>query len=149
MIYKIFAEDGTTNTITASLEFMLEVYPDGNYEEVEVVIPPASAPQTWLVLSKLGFRSRFTQAEKATIEFAALDNPNGTMEERMRQAAMRSDLADQRDARYIDVRPDTPAGAKTRAGINALKAFGLLTEERVAEICNPIIGEHEAWKDAL
>ena len=154
MIYKIFEQDGITvkNTISASLEFMLEQYPEGNYaEEIPSQAPPETAPQTpvWLVLSKLGFRSRFTKEEQTNIEMAALDDPTASLQTRRNAARLRTDLADQRDARYIDVRAETTAGQKTREGVQLLEAVGILGTGRALTICNPVITEEEAWKEAL
>ena len=73
-------------------------------------------------ISKLSFRSRFTRNERIAIEMAAAANT-------AQGAAMRADLADQRDARYIDLKR-----ADTRAGVQALEAGGLLAAGRAAII---------------
>ena len=92
-------------------------------------------------LSKLGFRNRFTPAEKATIEFAALDSPSAGMPARMQSAGIRAALADQRDATYIDpTRPDT------RQGVLDMEAAGLLTAGRALEILDAPIEDHEQFK---
>lgn len=108
-----------------------------------------SAEQTYEVLSRLGFRNRFTMMEKAMIEFAAIDDPAKTPEQRMQSAMLRAILADQRDAKYIDVREDTAAGIQTRAGLDMLETAGLLVAGRAATIANTPIESNEAYKEAL
>ena len=91
-------------------------------------------------LSKLGFRNRFTPTEKATIEFAALDNPAAGMPARMLSASIRASLADQRDATYID-----PTRTDTRQGSIYMEAAGLLTAGRALEILDAPIQDHEQF----
>ena len=56
--------------------------------------PPPPAPAL-RHLTKLAFRNRFSKAEKAGIEFAALDDPSAPMAQRQQAAALRSYLKDQ------------------------------------------------------
>lgn len=92
-------------------------------------------------LSKLGFRNRFTMAEKAALEIAALDNPAANMQARMVAATLRASLADQRDATYIDpLRPDT------RAGVIQLETFGVIAAGRALEILDAPIQDEERFK---
>ncbi len=150
MIFEILnAQNEVINTISATSEqFIIDNYPDCTYREV---VQTQSIPEVkiWPVLSKLGFRNRFTFAEKTAIEFAAIDNPAGTIQSRLQSAALRANLSDQRDAKYIDVRTDTVAGMQTRAGLQILEAVGLLEVGRAAEIADAVITEAEAWKDSL
>lgn len=91
--------------------------------------PPAPPPPAPVRITKLAFRNRFTGNEKAAIEFAAADNPAASQQARLMAAALRAQLADQRDAAFIDLqRPDT------RAGVQALEQMGLLATGRAAVI---------------
>ncbi len=80
-------------------------------------------------LTRLEFRNRFTAVEKAGLELAALDNPAGTMEQRMQAAMLRAYLADLAVAEFVDL--DDPT---TIAGVNMLETATLLAEGRAAEI---------------
>ena len=107
--------------------------------ELDPAAPPAPVAQQ-RVLSKLGFRNRFTAAEKAAIEFAAIDDPTASLPARMGAAAVRATLADQRDAEFIDpTRPDT------RQGAMAMEAYGLLDPGRALEILDAPILDHEQY----
>ena len=102
-----------------------------------ISIPQQLPPQ---YLSKLGFRNRFTMAEKAAIEIAALDDPAAPMPARMVAATLRASLADQRDATYIDpLRPDT------RAGVIQLETYGVIAAGRALEILDAPIQDGERY----
>ena len=89
-------------------------------------------------VTQLAFRNRFTLAEKAALEFAALDNPSGSQPERMQAATLRAYLADAAAATFVDLaRPDT------RAGVMQLEALGLLAEGRALEILDAPIQPEE------
>lgn len=92
-------------------------------------------------LTKLAFRSRFTAAEKAAIEFAALDNPAAPTAARIAAAGLRADMADQRDARYIEI--TLPS---TIAGVNKLAQYGLIQPHRPAEILSTTVNQSELWE---
>ncbi len=80
-------------------------------------------------ITKLAFRSRFTQAEKAALEFAALDDPSAATPQRMQSAALRAYLKDVESATFIDLsRPDLIAG------VQALEVMSLLAEGRAMTI---------------
>lgn len=80
-------------------------------------------------ITRLAFRNRFTLAEKAAIELAALDDPAAPMPQRQQAAALRANQADLAAATFIDLaRPDT------RAGVQMLEAAGLLAVGRALEI---------------
>lgn len=100
---------------------------------------PALAPET--KITKLAFRSRFTKPEKAIIEMAALDDSAATMQARIAAASLRADLADQRDATYIDLSLDT-----LRGGVEVLEHFGLIAVGRAAEILDAPIQDFERYK---
>lgn len=146
---EILADGQVINTIIADEEFAEANYP-GQWQlaAVQPTVEPPS-PVAYKVLSKLGFRNRFTAMEKAAIEFAAIDDPTKTQDQRFQSAMLRANLADQRDAKYIDVRSDTVAGQQTRAGLQMLESAGLLAEGRVAEIVDAPITDAEAYKEAL
>ena len=121
-----------------------EVYRNGSSEPVEwvgmefathdhtaqpeVVAPPPPAPPS-VRITKLAFRNRFTQAEKVAIELTAADNPAASAQTRQFAAALRAQLADQRDAQFIDL-----GRTDTRAGVHQLEALGLLGVGRSAVI---------------
>lgn len=110
---------------------------NGNTFSPPVVVTPVVTKY----LSKLGFRNRFTPTEKALIEFAALDNPVAIMTARMLSASIRANLADQRDATYIDPnRPDT------RQGVIGMEANGLLASGRALQILDAPILDEEMYK---
>lgn len=89
----------------------------------------ALAAQSAARLTRLAFRNRFTQAEKVTMEIAALDNPAAPMPQRQQAAALRAHLADVAAATFIDLaRPDT------RGGVEQLEALGILAAGRALEI---------------
>lgn len=111
--------------------------------QILVELPPAPAPVPSEVkyLTKLGFRNRFTPAEKAAIEFAALDNPAAPMPARMMAASIRASLADQRDAEYID-----PNRADTRQGVIDMESAGLIASGRALEILDAPVQDFEQFK---
>lgn len=83
--------------------------------------------------TKLAFRNRFTMTEKATIEYAAAQNT-------MQGAMMRAQLADQRDAKYIDLKRQD-----TRDGVHALEAGGILTAGRADIILDTPLTDEERF----
>lgn len=114
--------------------------PDWIYNNGVFTAPPVVEPAP-KYLSKLGFRNRFTSQEKALIEFAALDNPAGTLQERMTSAGIRASLADQRDAQFINpLRPDT------RQGVIDMETAGLLQAGRALQILDAPIQDEEMYK---
>lgn len=96
-----------------------------------------SAPRD---ITKLAFRQRFTPTEKAAIELAAADDPSAALAQRQQAASLRADLADQRDATFIDL-----GRADTRAGVQALEAAGLLAAGRAAEILDAAVQDAERF----
>ena len=95
-------------------------------------------PQAHRRITVLAFRRRFTMAEKAAIEFAAVDRADAAIEQRQQSAALRASLADQAVATFIDL-----DDADVVAGVTALESFGLLDAKRVAEILTAPVGEGE------
>lgn len=92
-------------------------------------------------MTKLGFRNRFTAAEKVAIEIACLDNPSAPMAQRQQAAALRASQADVAAATFID-----PQRQDTRDGVIALEAAGILAAGRALEILDEPITEAEAFK---
>ena len=85
-------------------------------------------------ITKRAFRSRFTKAERAAIEWAAVDRPELSDPQRMQAAALRSDLKDQEQAKFIDL--DDPDIAE---GVQTLEALGLLQPGRASQIISAVI----------
>ena len=129
--------DGSTNTIVANEAFVEANYP-GAWELVPAPPPIDVAEPTDARITRLAFRNRFTQAEKVTLELAALDNPAASTAQRQQAAALRSYLKDLDAATFVDLeRPDTVAG------VQSLGAAGLLAEGRAAAILTAPIEAHE------
>lgn len=106
---------------------------DREYEETNTV-----QGNTKRHITKLAFRQRFTQAERIAIEIAALDNPNGTQQEREISAAIRSYLKDVDVAKFIDLdRSDL------QTGVNFLETIGILSPGRANEIISQEITPEE------
>lgn len=106
-------------------------YPLTSFDHVEVPDEPPVDPEyagSWLI-TRLAFRSRFTSTEKVTIEMAALDDPAAPAGSRQLAASLRAYLADIQAAQFVDLaRPDT------RAGVQALEAYGLIGAGRATLI---------------
>ena len=119
----------------------MDVFPFATYDHTAAPTtpdPPAgTAPRK---ITKLAFRSRFTQSEKITIELASLDVPDGQAASRQAAAQMRVWLADIEAAEYIDLN-----FAATRAGVQALEDYGLIGTGRALEILDTTPTADEAW----
>lgn len=102
--------------------------------------PPAPPAPVFTRLTKLGFRSRFAQAEKTAIELASLDDPSATLAQRQQAADIRVYLADMAAATYID-----PQHPETRAGVQALEAAGLIGAGRALQILDAPVQADEAY----
>jgi hypothetical protein len=108
-------------------------------EEVQPEDVPPAPPEVRHI-TKLAFRNRFTQAEKAMIEIASLDSPVAPMQRRAQAAGLRASMKDQEVAQYIDLsRPET------RAGVQQLEAAGLLAAGRAAVILDAPVAPAEVW----
>ena len=137
MIYEILDPQGNVeNTIVADAEFMQANYPKGSYRLVQPV-DAAPAPEDRRI-TKLAFRNRFTKAEKAGIEFAALDDPTAPIAQRQQAAALRADLKDQEQATYIDLDDED-----TRTGVLTLEGAGLIAAGRALEILDAPVQDKE------
>lgn len=91
-------------------------------------------------ITKLAFRKRFTKAEKAGIEFAALDGPTAPIAQRQQAAALRADLKDQEQATFIDLDDED-----TRTGVLTLEAVGLIATGRAVEILDAPVQDSERF----
>ena len=129
--------DGSTNTIVANEAFVEANYP-GAWELVPAPPPIDVAEPTDARITRLAFRNRFTQAEKVTLELAALDNPAASTAQRQQTAALRSYLKDLDAAAFVDL-----GHPGTVAGVQSLGAAGLLAEGRAAAILTAPIEAHE------
>lgn len=98
---------------------------------VDVPVAPATPLRH---ISPLAFRRRFTKAERAAIEWAAVDRPELSDPQRMQAAALRSDLKDQEQAKFMDL--DDPDVAE---GVQTLEALGLLQPGRASQIISAAI----------
>ena len=107
------------------------------------VAPAPAAPDpapVFTKLTKLGFRGRFTQAEKTAIELASLDDPAAPMAQRAQAADIRVYLADLAAATYID-----PQDVDTRSGVQDLEAAGLIGAGRALQILDAPIQADKAY----
>ena len=89
-------------------------------------------------ITRLAFRSRFTQPEKIALEMAALDDPTAAMPARQQAAALRAYLADVGAATVIDLQR-----SDTRSGVQMLESAALLVAGRAAEILDAPVQAHE------
>ena len=113
---------------------MIIEYSEGSSESLAASV---SAPRH---ITKLAFRNRFTKAEKAGIEFAALDDPTAPIAQRQQAAALRADLKDQEQATFIDLDDEG-----TRAGVLTLEAVGLIAAGRAVEILDAPVQDSERF----
>lgn len=113
---------------------MIVEYPNG---KVTPVIDPSPAERR---ITKLAFRNRFTKAEKAGIEFAALDDPTAPIAQRQQAAALRADLKDQEQATFIDLDDED-----TRTGVLTLESVGLIAAGRAVEILDAPVQDRERF----
>lgn len=95
-------------------------------------VPPARR------VSVLAFRRRYTSAERAAIEWAAVDRPDQSNAQRQQAAALRSQLADQAAATFIDL-----DDADTVQGVQGLEALGHIATGRALEILTAPIQPEE------
>ncbi len=117
-------------------------YPATDFDHVEFVEGEVDATYrgSWHI-TKLAFRQRFTQTEKAGIEIAALDDPAAPMQQRGLAASLRANQQDIQAATYIDLQR-----ADTRSGVMALEQFGLIAAGRAAVILDTVPTEEELYR---
>jgi hypothetical protein len=98
---------------------------------------PPAVPNSYKI-TVLGFRNRFTQTEKITIDMSSLDNPAASMGQRQLAASLRVMMADLAVATFVDIsRPDTIAG------IQSLETYGIIGAGRANQILTAPITELE------
>ena len=125
------------NIVIADADFIAAHHPGAVVAPDLVPDPPAPV---FARLTKLGFRGRFTQAEKTAIELASLDDPAAPMAQRQQAADIRVYLADVASAAYID-----PQNVDARSGVQALEAAGLIGAGRALQILDEPIQAEEAF----
>ena len=109
----------------------------GTIEERGTV--PARAQPRWI--TQYALAQRFTLTERATIEFAGIDNPTASTQDRMTAATLRTHQRDLDRANYVDL--DLPALA---SGLATMEALGLIGAGRAAEILADPILPHERYE---
>ena len=119
-----------TNAIISTTDEAERQYPGQWRLAAQQPDEPSAPAETRLTV--LQFRQRFTLAEKAAIELAAIDTPAAAIEQRQQAAMLRAVLADQAAAAFIDL-----ADPGTVEGVQLLVQAGLLTEPRGAEVLTP------------
>ena len=114
-----------------------------NFDHVEKQEPNVvnqELPINSVKITKLAFRNRFTPSEKAMLEFAAVDDPTVSIQNRQSKAMLRAYLNDVNAATYIDLnRKDT------RDGVFALEAQQLIGIGRAIEILDTPVTEQEIF----
>lgn len=116
------------NTIIADQQFAEQHYP-GAWRLAAQQPGDELQPEPPRYLSVLAFRKRYTLAERAAIEWAAVDRSDQPELQRQQAAALRATLADIAVASYIDLNdPDTIAG------VQMLQTMGLIEAGRAGAI---------------
>ena len=118
--------------IEAPADFDVTRLAEYRYEDGVLVLAPDTR------ITRLAFRNRFTQSEKVALELAALDDPAATLAQRQQAAAIRVHLADVSASTFVDLGHDD-----TRAGVQALKAGGLIGVGRALQILDAPVEAHE------
>ncbi len=126
------AYEGPNAWVEAPEDFDMERIDEYAMVEGVAVLVPSTR------VTKLAFRNRFLQGEKVTLELASIHNPAATPQNQQAAAALRVYLADVAAASWIDL-----ARADTRAGVQALATYGILTQERVDAILDAPIAPDE------
>lgn len=126
MLIDIMDGDVLVRTIVADEAFAEQHHP-GAWRVVEEQLDLTSA--TPRRVSVLAFRRRFTMAERAAIEWAAVDRSDQPEAQRQQAAALRAILADQAAASFIDLDDED-----TMEGVQSLEAMGLIGAGRAAQI---------------
>ena len=104
--------------------------PGWAYDETTgVFTPPQVESAGKRVVSVLAFRRRFTPAERAAIEWAAVDRPDQPEANRIQAAALRASLADQAVATFIEMED-----RDTITGVQTIEAAGMIASGRAVEI---------------
>lgn len=138
-VVRVADEQGNTVDVGNQIEYRVLEYdiPVPPYASP----PPAPAPEPPAPdsrITRLAFRNRFTMAEKAAIEMAALDDASAPMEVRARAATLRAYIKDMEAASAVDLTHEA-----TQAGVRLLEAAGLIASGRADEILNSSVSEFE------
>lgn len=96
------------------------------------------------IITRRAFIQRFEDVEYASLEIASIDNPEGTVEERMQQAVLRKKLKELDNSQYIDLRDIAISNA-----LDLMISLGFLTQERKDEILNTPVAQIEKYKGIL
>ena len=103
--------------------------------------PPGNTNTPARAITRLAFRSRFTQTEKVTLELASIDSPLAAVAARQQAAGLRVTLKDQENATFIDL-----DRADTRAGVQGLETAGLIAPGRAAVILDTAVTDSERYQ---
>ena len=137
MRIEILSNGVVVNTIMADAVFAEARYPGAWRAAADQGSVPASVRR----VTVLGFRNRFTTAEKVTIDISSLDVPTATSAARQQAAGLRANMTDTAVAAFIDLdRTDT------RSGVQQLEAAGLLAVGRAAQILDGPINALEVFR---
>ncbi len=80
-------------------------------------------------ITRFAFRSRFSASEKVALEFAMMDDPNSSQQQRQIAAMLRVFMKDLDNAQFVVLdRPDIVQG------VQMLVQLGVLTSDRATEI---------------
>lgn len=80
-------------------------------------------------ITRFAFRSRFSASEKVALEFAMMDDPNSSQQQRQIAAMLRVFMKDLDNAQFVVLdRPDI------MQGVQMLVQLGVLTSDRATEI---------------
>lgn len=162
MKYALIKDGAVSNVIEADADFLSIIEPD--WDHIEPLDTPHEqglgvgigwgyeassntftdpnqtihAPVPNRHISGLAFRRRFTKSERAAVEWAAVDKPDRPDAERQMAAALRADIKDQEQARFIDLNDPDLIG-----GVVSLETYGLIAVGRAAEIIDSPVQDAE------
>lgn len=142
---EIVNEATTANTVWKPPGTYVEEYLTGKFRYATRAVPAkptfgALSPTRPRLVARYSFRQRFTLSEKVALELAAVDVATASTPQRQLAAALRANMADQRDASYIDL--DLPA---TRAGVQSLEDAGLIAPGRTVQIIDAPVQDFERY----
>lgn len=142
---EIIAEATTAGTVWKPPGTFIEEYLTNKFRYATRTVPAkpafgALAPTRPRLVARYSFRQRFTLSEKVALELASVDVSTASTPQRQLAAALRANMADQRDASYIDL--DLPA---TRAGVQSLEDAGLIAPGRTVQIIDAPVQDSERY----
>lgn len=144
--YRILSklDNKTAYAYSADAPVEFPEYPFTDFLHVEVVAVNQNGSIDELPgtrITRLAFRNRFSTAEKAALEIAALDNPQADMQARGMAATLRAYLQDVQASTFIDLQR-----ADTRAGVTMLEQVGLIGAGRAAQIIDTPPTDEEVYQ---